>query len=247
MADYFQSDSFAGLSSLNVSLVVKVSFSSSVCQVLGWSVLVRVDGQTYSFLGAVSPNLYNGTVNFTSIAITPTQTLVAARAGPMQVNLTFLNPIEVRIHSAVTFNVHIRIILSPKIGSSNPSHSRIWLSPQTPWTAQVTLCRCTQISAEVRAVVHWSPSFLLSFVTEWNSGDRSQIITWNSTSNADVIFHSVTLQTQALAVFTEVIDQAKWGTLYYAMKAVRDRYQFTFLLDLVMAYAGGKCHVPNRG
>jgi hypothetical protein len=223
---------------------VKFSSSTSLCQVLGWSVLVRVDGLTYSFLGDVLPNLYNGTVNFTSIAITPTQTAVTARAGPMQVNLTFLNPIEVRCHSSVTFNDYIHIILSPEIGSSNPSHSHTWLSPRTPLTAQVTMCRCIQILAEVRAVVLRSLS-LLSLVTEWNSGDRSQTIMWSSTSNADVIFHSVSLQTPA--VFTEIINQAEWGNLYYAMKAVRDSHQFTFLLDLVMVYAGGQCHVPNRG
>jgi hypothetical protein len=195
-------------------------------------------------MGDVLPSLHNGTVNFTSITITPTQTVLIAQAGPMQVNLTFLNPIEVRFHFSVTFYVHMRTILSPKIGSSNPSLSHTWPLPRTPLTAQVTLCRYIQMSAEVRAVVLLSPSLLLSLVTEWNSGDRSQTILWNSTSNADVIFHRVTLQTPAL--FTEVIDQAEWGTLYYATKAVRDRYQFTFLLDLVMVYAGGKCHVPNR-
>jgi Domain of unknown function (DUF5127) len=100
------------------------------------------------------------------------------------------------------------------------------------------------MSAEVRTVVLRSPSLLLSLVTEWNSGDRSQTIRWNSTNDADVIFHLVTLQTPAL--FTEVIDQAEWGTLYYAMKDVRDSYQLTSSLDLVMVYAGGKYHVPSR-
>ena len=221
-----------------------ILISGFLCQILGWSVLVRVDGLTYSFLGDVLPNLYNGTVNFTSIAITPTQTAVTARAGPMQVNLTFLNPIEVRIHVSITFYVYIRIILSPEIGSSNPSHSHTWLSPRTPLTAQVTLCRYIQISAEVRPVVLRNPSLRLSLVTEWSSGDRSQTIQWSSTSNADVIFHLVTLQTPT--VFTETINQAEWGTLYYAMKAVRDSYQTTFLLDLVVVYAGRKCHIPNR-
>jgi hypothetical protein len=94
MADYLQP--FSGLPSLNILLVVRFSPSSSLCQILGWSVLVRVDGLTYPLLGGVLPNLYNDTVNFTSIAITPTQTVASARAGPMQVNLTFLNPIEVR-------------------------------------------------------------------------------------------------------------------------------------------------------
>jgi hypothetical protein len=70
---------------------------------------------------------------------------------------------------------------------------------------------------------------LFSLVTEWNSGDRSKAIVWNSTSNANVIFHIVTLGTPA--VFTEIVNQADWGTLYYAMKAVRDNNQLTFFLD----------------
>ena len=69
-----------------------------VLQILGWAVLVRIDGLTYSFLGDQPTSYLNGTVNVTDTVITPTQTVVAAQAGPMQVNLTFLNPIEVRTH-----------------------------------------------------------------------------------------------------------------------------------------------------
>ncbi|KAI9433016.1 hypothetical protein H4582DRAFT_2188438 [Lactarius indigo] len=71
--------------------------TSDPSQILGWSVLVRIDGLTYSFLGSVpggNGGPLNGTVNFTNTVITPTQTVIAAQAGPMQVNLTFLNPIE---------------------------------------------------------------------------------------------------------------------------------------------------------
>ena len=157
-------------------------------------------------------------MNPTSYTITPTQTVVTGQAGPMQVNLTFLNPIEVRFHSIFTFNVHIRITLSLKIGSSNPSHSHTWLSPQTRWTAQVILCRYIQMSAEVRPIVLQSPSSLFSFALEWNSGDRTKTILWSPYSTADVVLHSVTLQTQT--EFTEIIDQAEWGTLYYAMLTV---------------------------
>ena len=55
---------------------------------------VRVDNVTYSFLGD-SPSV-NGRVNLTNTVISPTQTKLTAEAGPMQFNLTFLNPIEVR-------------------------------------------------------------------------------------------------------------------------------------------------------
>lgn len=95
-------------------------------------------------------------------------------------------------------------------------------------------CRCIQTSAEVREIVLRSQSRLLSFVTEWNSGDRNQVILWSATSNANVTFHSVRLQTPA--VFTEIIDQAEWGTLYYAMQTVSDNHLSTFSL---MVYCVG--------
>ena len=82
------------------------------------------------------------------------------------------------------------------------------------------------------------PSFLRnspfcpSFVTEWNSGDRSQTILWTTTANTDVVFHSVSLQKQVK--FTEVIDQAEWGTLYYAMQAVSRSPSICFLYSLSM-------------
>lgn len=62
-------------------------------QDLSIPVHVRVDNITYSFIGD-SPSV-NGSVNHTSMVITPTQTKLTAEAGPMQFNLTFLNPIEV--------------------------------------------------------------------------------------------------------------------------------------------------------
>ena len=75
--------------------------------------------------------------------------------------------------------------------------------------------------------------FSLMYVTlryiaaEWMSGDRSQYIQWNVTSNTDVIYHTVTLQDPTL--FSEVGTQAEWGTLYYAMKTVSDDGPFIFV------------------
>lgn len=59
------------------------------------------------------------------------------------------------------------------------------------------------------------------------SGDRSQYIQWNVTSNTDVVYHTVRLQNPDL--FSEVGAQAEWGTLYYAMKAVSDDGLFIFV------------------
>jgi hypothetical protein len=74
------------------------------------------------------------------------------------------------------------------------------------------------MSAEVRAILFRSLSFLLSFVTEWISGDRTQKILWNTTFDSSAIFHNVTLQTPA--TYTEILDQAEWGTLYFATPGV---------------------------
>jgi hypothetical protein len=79
-------------------------------QILGWSVFVRVDGLTYLFQGDTDAAFFNGTANSTNIKITPTQTVVTAQAGPMQVNLTFLNPIEVRLHTSIGFDIYTPII-----------------------------------------------------------------------------------------------------------------------------------------
>ncbi|KAF8491808.1 hypothetical protein F5888DRAFT_1619585 [Russula emetica] len=164
-------------------------------QVLGWSVLVRVDNLTYWFLGDGRSYPYNATVNFTSIAVTPTQTVLTAQAGPMQVNLTFLNPIEPQdwVKQSIPFS-YMAFTANSLDGASH----------------------AVQVYSDVSG--------------EWNSGNRSHTILWNSTSNADVIFHNVTLRTPA--VFTEIIDQAEWGALYYAMKAGDNvTYQIAWAVD----------------
>ncbi|KAH9005340.1 hypothetical protein EDB86DRAFT_2796191 [Lactarius hatsudake] len=59
----------------------------------GLVVFVRVDNKTFMFLGGWYDTVYPQ-VNLTSAVISPTQTILVAEAGPMQINLTFLNPIE---------------------------------------------------------------------------------------------------------------------------------------------------------
>ena len=73
-------------------------------QTLGLTVLVRVDDLTYLFMGNVDPNLINGTVYTSFVAVGPSSTILGGEGGPMQMNLTFLNPIEVRFHNFVDFN-----------------------------------------------------------------------------------------------------------------------------------------------
>jgi len=71
-----------------------------------WRVGVRVDGNVYVILGTSSimaaeknnsTNYYSfPSANITNTVVMPTQTILTAEAGPIQVNLTFINPVEVR-------------------------------------------------------------------------------------------------------------------------------------------------------
>ncbi|KAH9180840.1 hypothetical protein EDB89DRAFT_1840710 [Lactarius sanguifluus] len=77
----------------NPTISQTTTFSQlTALQVLNLVVLVRVDNSTYLFLGNAST--VNTTVNLTNVVISPTQTKLTAEAGPMQIILTFLNPIE---------------------------------------------------------------------------------------------------------------------------------------------------------
>ncbi|KAI0309520.1 hypothetical protein OF83DRAFT_1071921 [Amylostereum chailletii] len=59
--------------------------------ILGWGGLVKIDNTTYSWLG----NPQNGaTTNVSQFSVTPTRTVFTLSAPPMELNITFLSPIE---------------------------------------------------------------------------------------------------------------------------------------------------------
>ena len=64
--------------------------------ILGWAGHIRVDNTTtYKWLGdAVVPQDLVDTV-LTTIQITPTQTILTVTAGPIDLTITFVSPIEV--------------------------------------------------------------------------------------------------------------------------------------------------------
>ncbi|CAL1707175.1 unnamed protein product [Somion occarium] len=59
---------------------------------LGWQGLIRVDKQVYQWLGFSGLN--PPVANLTNTQLTPTQTVISMQAGPMDINATFLSPIE---------------------------------------------------------------------------------------------------------------------------------------------------------
>ncbi|KAH9173560.1 hypothetical protein EDB89DRAFT_1850041 [Lactarius sanguifluus] len=68
--------------------------NTSILSAFDLVVYVRVDNNTFLFLRDGFDPTFTDVVNLTNVAISPTQTMLTAEAGPMQINLTFLNPIE---------------------------------------------------------------------------------------------------------------------------------------------------------
>ena len=67
---------------------------------MGWSGKIRIDGTTYSWMG-LDPNQSGPNVStVTNVQITPTRSIYAITAGPMNLTVTFLSPIEVSLSCA---------------------------------------------------------------------------------------------------------------------------------------------------
>ena len=79
--------------SLCRSLRVIQILSHSIRQTLGWEAMIRIDNQTYRWLGF--PPRSPKAVFAYPAKITPTQTIFAFSAGPARIVATFLSPIEV--------------------------------------------------------------------------------------------------------------------------------------------------------
>ena len=62
---------------------------------LGWRGKIRVDGEVYSWLGLLDPSNPETSANLTGTQLTPTRAIFTITAGPMNLTVTFLSPIEV--------------------------------------------------------------------------------------------------------------------------------------------------------
>ena len=62
---------------------------------MGWAGLVRVDGNiTYKWLGQPATSTFLNHTILSNIQITPTRTILNITAGPVDLTVTFLSPIE---------------------------------------------------------------------------------------------------------------------------------------------------------
>ncbi|KAI0088041.1 hypothetical protein BDY19DRAFT_1057674 [Irpex rosettiformis] len=69
-------------------------FYGNANQILGWAGLIRVDNVTFKFLGNPgAPGNLNRSI-LTDLKLTPTRTILNATAGPVDLQITWLSPIE---------------------------------------------------------------------------------------------------------------------------------------------------------
>lgn len=84
-----------GISLSHLVVTSELEHHSSLQSLLGWQGAIRVDNITYSWMG-YEPVLLNHTANVTDVQITPTQSVYLMEAGPVNLTVTFLSPVEVR-------------------------------------------------------------------------------------------------------------------------------------------------------
>lgn len=192
---------------------------------------MRVDGAAYSILGKssysfISQQLNVSNANVTNRVMTPTQITLTAQTGPMQVNVTFLNPVEVRSEFFNSLNLDSLSLFSQGIGSGNQYPSHTSPSRQSRLIVQLITWKCIPTLARVCEIVLGTITYLMRIV-DWvptTVSLSSDVTLWNVTSNDEAIYHTATYLQPAL--FSENSSQAGWGTFYYAMKAVSVSYSF---------------------
>ncbi|KAJ3893405.1 hypothetical protein GG344DRAFT_43434 [Lentinula edodes] len=132
--------------------------------IVGWSGLIRVDGELYEWLGGaiegpdlqLANNAIAKPVSLTGIQIKPTRSILSLQAGQMALNVTFLSPIEPSNLVLQSFPfTYIYMELSSTDGNS---HS-------------------VQVYEDISG--------------EWTAFDLNSQVQWNTTISNSIIYHEV--------------------------------------------------------
>ncbi|KAI4650193.1 uncharacterized protein J4E79_009460 [Alternaria viburni] len=170
-------------------------------QILGWTGLVKVDGNTFVWMG--KPDGYNDFANQTSYEYTSTKSIFTITAGDtVQLKVTFMSPLtpnDFKRQSLIFSYMDVEV--SSLDGSSHD----------------------VQIYTDISAGEHLSlPSkraLDVDMRIEWTSGDVAAVAEWSYGTTSDGIgYHKIWKQNQQS--LSEVNDRAEWGNWYYSTEAV---------------------------
>ncbi|RPD75338.1 DUF1793-domain-containing protein [Lentinus tigrinus ALCF2SS1-7] len=154
--------------------------------IVGWAGRIRIDGVTYSWMGG--DGIWNSTANVTDIKITPTRTIFTMLAGPMNMTVTYLSPIE-------------------------PSD---WVNQSIPFSyVSVEAQSLDGAAHDVQMYSDISSELVTGIRPDGNAGLHGDPVSWQSNSTAQTFYHET--QPETLQQYSEYTQQAEDGRGYYAM------------------------------
>lgn len=183
---------------------------------MGWTGKIRVDGATFQWMG--ENGAADGIATVTDIQITPTRTIFTMQAGPMNLTVTFLSPVEVR--SCLSSHQ----LESTDTAAQKPSD---WAKQSLPFSYLSLEAHATDAashSVQVYSDVTGGVQIIATCVRfidqslEWLSGNRAMPMQGSSQTTSGTIYHEFALQKPQPNV--EIDHQALDVTGYYAMSLV---------------------------
>ncbi|KAI0312205.1 hypothetical protein OF83DRAFT_1067589 [Amylostereum chailletii] len=167
---------------------------------LGWTGLVKVDnGTTYLWSGSTYTVAGTNDTVVKYFTVTPTRTIFTIQAGPLELNITYLSPIEPDdfVKQSIPFSY---LAFEARSTDGSPHHMQVYTGV-TGGESSSLFQKCLTDHSK----------------TEWLSSDHTQNLTWATTptTNGSQI-HSFSYSTPQ--EFHEGDGLASWGTLYYATR-----------------------------
>ncbi|KAM6494692.1 protein of unknown function (DUF1793) domain containing protein [Amanita muscaria] len=103
-------------------------------QILGWAGFVKVDGVPYSFLGSPNVPVAFNKATQKSFQFTASQSIFVLTAGPVDLTVTFLSPVEPNdlVQQSIPFS-YMAVSVSPTDGSSH--HVQIYSDISAEWVS----------------------------------------------------------------------------------------------------------------
>ncbi|KAF5378651.1 hypothetical protein D9757_009532 [Collybiopsis confluens] len=182
---------------------------------LGWAGMVRVDNTPYIWLGAPgSLTIPNGTTlsaaTFNSYQVTPTRTILNLTAGKMNINVTFLSPIEASSNDGNSHTVQVYQDISGE-----------WISHDTTNFMQWN----TTVSPSI--LFHEAQRFPFQFMVEGNNEAEDGVVYHVTNagsgvtyqSGQDVVLRSAFLSNGNLSNTQDTINRAiqdRWPVLAFS-------------------------------
>ncbi|TFK92712.1 hypothetical protein K466DRAFT_581623 [Polyporus arcularius HHB13444] len=161
------------------------SFWNAPTSIIGWTGRIRVDEVTYSWMG--NDAFWNNTADIIDIQITPTRSIFVMQAGPMNVTVTYLSPIEPSdwVNQSIPFS-YISVEAQSLDGATH--HIQMY----------------SDITSE-----------FITGIRPLAVGQGGAPVKWQNNRTAQTLYHET--EPEILQQYTEVAEQAQDGRGYYAM------------------------------